>query len=57
MEFARKQGVKQMLIFQINADNNHDVWDSGIVAPDGVTPLPSYNALKSWAAKAGYQTH
>jgi len=57
MEFARKQGVKQMLVFQINADNNHDVWDSGIVSPDGVTPLPSYYALKSWASNAGYSTH
>jgi len=57
MEFARKQKVKQMLIFQINADNNHLVWDSGIVAPDGVTPLPSYNALKSWAKRAGYKTY
>jgi hypothetical protein len=56
MNFARKMKVKQMLIFQINADNNHAVWDSGIISPDGNTPLPSYNALKKWAKSAGYQT-
>jgi len=57
MDFAKSQGVRQMLVFQINSDVHPDVWDSGIVKPDGVTPWPSYNALKSWASRNGYSTH
>jgi hypothetical protein len=48
LDFARKQKVKQMLIFQINAEkDNHAVWDSGIVKSDGMTPLPSFYAIKN----------
>jgi len=54
MDLAKKAKVKQMLIFGLHAANNPAVWDSGIINGDS-TPLPSFCALRKWAAKNGYK--
>jgi len=56
MNWALKNKVKQMLVFQLTRDVLPFGWDSGIIDLDCVTPLPAYNALKNWAHGAGYQT-
>jgi hypothetical protein len=52
--YARRQGVKQMLYYQLLQSPDGllagDIWDSGIVRLDG-TPLPTYTALLSAAGK------
>ena len=55
--YARRQGVKEMLYYQLVQSPSGtlagDVWDSGIVRLNG-TALPTYTALVS-AARKGFR--
>jgi len=53
LKFAKKNGVRQMLVFGLFGNTRTDVWDSGILKPDG-TPLESFNKLRQWARENGY---
>ncbi|MDQ6750966.1 MAG: cellulase family glycosylhydrolase [Actinomycetota bacterium] len=56
-KYARKQGVKQMLYYQLWQSPERDLggepWDSGIVGIDG-SPLRTYTALLS-ASRTGFR--
>ncbi len=53
---ALDAGAKQMLYFQLVPTPPDYNWDTSILDSAG-SPLPSFTALKAWAASKGYATH
>jgi hypothetical protein len=54
-EVARQAGARQMLYFMLLPPAPDYPWDTSLLDTNG-HPLPSYIALKNWAAAHGYAT-
>jgi hypothetical protein len=54
-EVARQAGVRQMLYFMLLPPAPDYPWDTSLLDANG-NPLPSFLALKNWAATNGYAT-